>query len=90
LETSFFVQGQVREQAGKPARPDVLEEVSLVSRGRSVQPDQIGEVIEALAELPLPPPTVRRMQLWSHPLCGGLLILLLGVFWVWRKAVGLV
>lgn len=90
LETSFFVQGQIAEQVGKPARPDVLEEVSLVSRGRSVSPDQIGEVIDALAELPLPPPTVRRLQLWSHPLCGAMLVLLLGIFWVWRKAVGLI
>ena len=90
MRPAFFVQGQIREQIGKPARPDVLQELSLVSRGQMVQPHQLDEVIQMLAELPLPPPTVRRLQLWSHPLCGALLVILLGAFWIWRKAAGLV
>ena len=40
--------------------------------------EQLDVVIERLAELPLPEPTVRRLQLWSHPACGALLVLLLG------------
>lgn len=90
LETSFFVQGQIREQVGKPARPDVLQELALVSRGQAVQSDQIDEVIEKLAELPLPPPTVRRLQIWSSPWSAALLVLLLAAFWIGRKAVGLI
>ena len=90
LETSFFVQGQIREQVGKPARPDVLQELALVSRGQAVQSDQIDEVIKKLAELPLPLPTVRRLQIWSHPLSAAMLVLLLAAFWIGRKAVGLI
>jgi hypothetical protein len=90
LEASFFVQGQLGEPIGKPARPDVLQELALVSRGRAVQADQIDEVLDSLAELPLPAPSIRRLQLWSHPLCGGVLMLLLSGFWIWRKSVGLV
>jgi hypothetical protein len=90
LETSFFVQGQSLEQIGKPARPDVLEELSLVSRGKSVQPDEIDEVIQRLAELPMPPASVRRLQLWSHPLTGALVVFLMALFWIWRKALGLI
>ena len=90
LDASFFVQGQALEQVGKPARPDVLEELSLVSRGKSVQPHEIDEVIQMLAELPMPPPSIRRLQLWSHPLTGTLVVVLMGVFWIWRKAVGLI
>lgn len=90
LDTSFYVQGQPPEQLGKPARPDVLHELSLVSRGKSVTPAEVDEVIELLAELPQPPSSVRRLQLWSHPLAGALLVLLLGIFWVCRKSVGLV
>jgi hypothetical protein len=43
-----------------------------------------------LTRLPEPPAAVRRIQLWSHPLTAGVFILLLGVFWVGRKAVGLI
>ncbi len=89
LQTNFFVHGQAIEQVGKPARPDVLNELSLVSRGKSVSPQEIDEVIQMLADLPMPPPSIRRLQLWSHPLTGALIVILLGVFWVWRKAVGL-
>jgi hypothetical protein len=90
LEASFYVQGKSLEQVGKPARPEILEELSLVSRGKSVKPSEIDEVIRLLADLPMPPPSIRRLQLWSHPLTGALVIFLLGVFWIWRKAVGLI
>lgn len=90
LDTSFFVQGQRLEQVGKPARPDVLKELSLVSRGKSVEPDEIDDVITQLAELPLPPPSIRRLQLWAHPLMGLAVVVLMGMFWVWRKVIGLI
>ncbi len=90
LQANFFVQGQQIEQVGKPARPEVLQELSMVSRGQSVRPEEIDQVIAALADLPMPPPSVRRLQLWSHPLAFALIVLLLGIFWVWRKAVGLI
>ena len=90
LQANFFVQGQALEQVGKPARPDVLEELSLVSRGKSVRPDEIDEIIQRLAELPMPPPSVRRLQLWSHPLTGALVVFLMGLFWIMRKALGLI
>ena len=51
---------------------------------------EIDDVIQMLADLPMPPPSIRRLQLWSHPLTGALIVILLGVFWVWRKTVGLV
>ena len=34
LETTFFVQGDVNEPVGKPARPEVLEEISRITRGK--------------------------------------------------------
>jgi hypothetical protein len=90
LEASFFVQGVATEKAGRPARPEVLEEIARVTSGKVVAVNQSDEVLKSLAALPEPPPSVRRLQLWSHPLLAGLLITLLGVFWVGRKAVGLV
>jgi hypothetical protein len=90
LEASFFVQGVSAERAGRPARPEVLEEIARVTRGKVIEVDKSDEIVSLLASLPDPPPSVRRVQLWSHPVLAGLLVVLLGVFWVGRKAIGLV
>ena len=36
------------------------------------------------------PPSVRRVQLWCHPVVAAGIVVLLGVFWVGRKVIGLV
>jgi hypothetical protein len=90
LETSIFVQGDVAERVGRPARPEVLEEVARVTHGKTVAPGKIDQLLQSLAHLPDPPPSVRRVQLWSHPLLAGAVIFLLGAFWIARKVVGLI
>ncbi len=90
LDTTFYVQGVAAERMGKPARPEVLEEISRVTRGKSLTPDKLDEVVQSLANLPDPPPSIRRVQLWSHPGLAAGLITLMGVFWVGRKLIGLV
>src|SRR5205085_2520483 len=90
LEASFFVQGVAAERMGRPARPEVLEEIARVTKGKVIAPDQIDEAVQSLADLPDPPPTVRRVQLWCHPALAGPFIFLLGLFWAGRKAAGLV
>ena len=90
LETSFFVQGLAVERLGRAARPEVLEEISRVTKGEVIGLDRLEQVLKSLAALPEPPPTVRRVQLWCHPLVATLLIVLIGVFWVGRKIVGLI
>ena len=90
LEASFFVQGVAAEQVGRPARPEVMEELARVTGGKVVEAAKLDEVVRSLAELPDPPPLVRRVPLWCHPVTAAALIGLLGVFWVGRKVVGLV
>ena len=90
LNASFFVQGGDLERVGRPARPEVLAEIARVTRGKMVAADKTTEIVNSLANLSEQPPITRRLQLWSHPLVGGLLVLLLGAFWVGRKAVGLI
>jgi hypothetical protein len=90
LETTFYVQGAAAERPGRPARPEVLEELARVTGGKVIEPSKLDQVVRSLAELPDPAPSVRRIPLWSHPVVGAALITLLGVFWVGRKVIGLV
>ena len=90
LEASFFVQGAAVEPIGRPARPEVLEEIARVTRGKVLPVSDMTKVLSYLAQLPEPAPSIRRLQLWAHPLVAGLMISLLGVFWVGRKVVGLI
>jgi hypothetical protein len=90
LAASFFVQGSAEEGIGDVARPEVLTEIAQVTRGRVVPPEEVAGLIAALAALPEPPPEVRRLQIWCHPLVAATLVGLLGLFWVGRKRQGLV
>ena len=78
------------ERIGRPARPEVLEEIARVTRGKVIDPDKLDQVVRSLSDLPDPQPSIRRVQLWSHPIPAALLVFLLGVFWVGRKVVGLI
>ena len=90
LETSFFVQGGAIERIGRPARREVLEEIARVTGGKVIEAGQVEEVVRSITELPEPPPSVRRLQLWSHPFPAALLVTLMGVFWAGRKMIGLI
>ena len=89
LETTIAVQGLERERIGEPARYDILKEIATVSRGRLVSTSEIEDLVNEIADLPEPEPIIRRFRLWSHPAWGGVLIVLLSVFWIGRKLAGL-
>jgi hypothetical protein len=86
----MFVQGAEVERIGRAARPEVLAEIARITRGQVIEPARLHEVVQSLAALPQPPPDIRRLQLWSHPATVAVMVVLLGVFWVARKAIGLV
>ncbi len=90
LTSGLFVQGAIAERVGKPARPEVLEEIARVSRGEVVRPDKLEQAVQSLAAMPAPPPIVRRVHLWSHPLTAVVWLVLVTGFWVGRKAAGLI
>ena len=90
LKTSIFVQGATLEQVGKPARPEVLEELARVTYGKMLAAADTDAIVKAVTELPEPPIEIRRLQLWNHPLVAGMLVFLMAFFWIGRKVVGLV
>ncbi len=92
LAAQFFVPGEAVEPIGKPARPEVMAEIARVTKGRSAVATaaDVNGIVRSLAELPLPPPSIRRLQLWSHPLAAVAVVAMLGAFWIFRKAIGLI
>jgi hypothetical protein len=88
LETSLIAQGVEIEKIGQPARPEVLEEMAKVSRGRMIQPAQLAKFIEEINALPAPRPLEKRIPLGSHWLTIAALVTLLGTFWIGRKLSG--
>ncbi|QDT59791.1 hypothetical protein SV7mr_23010 [Stieleria bergensis] len=90
LDTSLFIQGESLEKIGQPARPEVLEELARMTQGSVISFNQLPEIIQQLNAMPDPPPTVRRVALWSHPITFAVLVGLLGLFWIARKGAGLI
>ena len=88
VQTDLSVQGLNREQQGRLARFDVLEEIAKITDGKLVSVSEVPNLLTYLAALPEPEPTVHRTRIWAHPIWAGILILLLGVFWVARKMTG--
>lgn len=89
LETTIAVQGQERERVGQPARYDVLKEIATITRGDMASLGDISELVTKIAQQPEPEPLIKRFRIWSHPLWGGLILLLLAIFWSGRKLAGL-
>ncbi len=88
LETRLSIQGSSREVVGRPARHDVLREISQLTRGRMLESADPKALLEAVAALPPQELIERRVRIWAHPLWAGLVILLLGIFWAARKSTG--
>ena len=89
LATTLLAQGAELEKSGQPARPEVLEEMARVSRGRVIQPAQLTELVKEITALPEPRPLESRIPLGSHWATLVALITLLGTFWAGRKLNGM-
>ncbi|MEO8353614.1 MAG: hypothetical protein ABI680_17950, partial [Chthoniobacteraceae bacterium] len=88
LDTTISIQGTSREKRGQPAKIDVMREIAQLTRGQLIESADPATVVAAVARLPKTEPQERRLQIWANPIWAGLLVLLLGVFWVGRKAAG--
>ncbi len=88
LETVISVQGTRKEKRGQPARPEVLREISQLTRGQFIDSPDPAKVLAAISALPEEEMTERRLQVWAHPGWAGVLVALLATFWIGRKAAG--
>jgi hypothetical protein len=76
------------EKPGQPARFEVLQEISTITRGKMLLTNQLDTIIKEIGALPEPDPLERRLRIWCHPLWGGWILLLFGIFWTGRKIAG--
>ena len=88
VETKLLAQGIELEQTGQPARPEVLEEMARIAKGRMITPEQLPDLIEEITDLPEPRPLENRLPLWSHGSTVAVIVLLLAIFWTGRKLNG--
>jgi hypothetical protein len=90
LETELLVARPLLEKQGQPVNAQVLREIAVLTRGASVSADELDKVINQISLLPGPQPVEKRLRLWSEPAWGGILLLLLTVYWIGRKRAGLI
>ena len=88
LETTISVQGLERERIGRPANLAALEEIAVVTRGRTVPVAEIDQLFDEINKLPQIEPQLKRFRLWASPYWAGIMIGLMSVFWIGRKLVG--
>jgi hypothetical protein len=88
LDTTISVQGTRREKRGQPARPEVLREISQITRGQFIDSTDPAKVLAAISALPPEEMTERRQPIWAHPGWAGAIVTLLAIFWIGRKAAG--
>ena len=89
VETTLLAQGVQLEKTGQPARPEVLDEMTRIARGRIVPPDQFADLVREIRALPEPRPIESRLPLWSHWITIASIIALLTIFWAGRKLNGM-
>ena len=88
IKATLLAQGTEIEKTSMPARPDVLEEMTRVSRGRLIDGESLSALIKEIQTLPDPTPLETRTALWSNWITAAFLIVLLALFWVGRKLNG--
>jgi hypothetical protein len=90
LDTELPVALPLLEKQGQPVNAQVLREIAAMTRGASVSADDLDKVINQISLLPEPQPIEKRLRLWSEPAWGGILLLLLTIYWIGRKWAGLI
>ena len=88
LVARMDVVGTAPERVGLPARHDVMEELARISRGRAIPGGDSARIEASLRGLGVRPEVIRRTRIWSHPALGAVMVVLMGCFWLGRKAVG--
>ena len=90
LETRIDVAAPTLERTGQPVNTGVLREIASITLGQSGTVEDLDSILDQIALLPEPRPLEKRIRVWANPWWGGLILLLLGVYWTGRKMAGMI
>jgi hypothetical protein len=90
LEKSIEVSLPTVEVVGRPARADVLRELAEVTGGSAGSSDELAKIVSDVTLLPRNKVLENRFRLWSNPWWGMFILTLLSLYWVGRKAAGVI
>jgi len=90
LQTDLRVTRPQLEKQGQPVNSQVLREIAAITHGASVSVDDLDKVVNQISLLPEQQPIEKHVRLWSEPAWGGLLFVLLILYWIGRKRAGLI
>ncbi|MCG3149365.1 MAG: hypothetical protein PCFJNLEI_02825 [Verrucomicrobiae bacterium] len=90
VTAQMSVRGEDREQVGKPAQLEVLKEIARITQGDFGTGTNLETFVQRIEKLPEREAAEHRIRLWCHPVWGGLLMILLTIYWTGRKLVGMV
>lgn len=90
METQLLVARAQIEKVGQPINAAVLQEIAGMTHGAAYSADELDRSVEQITLLPERQPVEKRVRVWAEPLWGGLLLLLLCLYWIGRKLAGMI
>jgi uncharacterized membrane protein len=90
MSTELEVAWPSLEKVGRPVNARTLAELAQLTGGTSGSIGDLDSLVGRIALLPEPRPLEKRIRIWSNPWWGGLLLALLSLYWIGRKAAGMV
>ncbi len=89
LKTKLEVSVPKVEKVGLPAKAEVLREISAITSGKAGGVSDLSALVSQISVLPEPKVQEQRSRLWCDPWWCGTLLVLLVIYWVGRKLIGL-
>jgi hypothetical protein len=86
----IHVEDEVIEIVGRPIKHAVLTQLARDTRGDTHAVMDLTPFLQRITERSRYTPEVEIYELWAEPWWGGLILLLLAVYWTLRKVIGLV
>jgi uncharacterized membrane protein len=78
-----------KERIGRPVNMKILQDLSAITAGEVILPENIHKVLTKISSLPKRNEIEHRIQLWAAWWWGAIILLLLTLFWITRKIFGL-
>ena len=86
----IHVEDEVIEIVGRPIKHAVLTQLARDTRGDTHAVGDLTPFLQRITERSRYTPEVEIYELWADPWWGGLILLLLAIYWTLRKVIGLV